>query len=268
MTDPTKRVQPTTESLAGKVALVTGSSRGIGSGVARSLAAAGAEVSVHGLDLEETRLSAAAIRESGGVAIALDGDLRHEADCRDLVHDTIREFGQLDILVNNAAIYPRGDVETTSVPEWDEVFAINLRAPFILCQQAIAHMKPRNCGCIINVGSVNGVFGLPKLLAYSSAKGGLTTLTKNLSNAMAKHRIRVNQINPGWTLTEGERRVQTMVEKRGEHWLEEIVKSRPFGRMLLPEDIAGAAMFLATSPMITGAIIDYDQLPVGAPQEY
>ena len=268
MTDQNQTPTHLTGSLAGKVALVTGSSRGIGAGIARSFADYGAMVSVHGIDLEEGRVVAASIRESGGTAIALEGDLKDEAQCRDLVHDTLREFGQLDILVNNAAIYPRGAIETTTVALWDEVFATNLRAPFILCQEAVAHMKPRNTGCIINIGSVNGVFGLPKLLAYSSSKGGLTTLTKNLSNSMTEYRIRVNQINPGWVLTEGERHIQTMVEKRGENWLEDIVKTRPFGRMLLPEDIARAALFLATSPLITGAIIDYDQLPVGAPHEF
>ncbi|MGH9432868.1 MAG: SDR family NAD(P)-dependent oxidoreductase [Terriglobia bacterium] len=268
MTDQNHASKDMAGSLAGKVALVTGSSRGIGAGTARSFADSGAAVSIHSIDLEEARRTATAIRESGGVAIALRGDLRDEAQCRALIHDTIREFGQLDILVNNAGIYPRGSIETTPVALWDEVFAINLRAPFILCQEAVVHMKPRNGGSIINIGSVNGVFGLPKLLAYSSSKGGLTTLTKNLSNAMTKYQIRVNQINPGWVLTEGERHVQTVIEKRGENWLEEIVKTRPFGRMLLPEDIAGAALFLATSPLITGAIIDYDQLPVGAPHEF
>ncbi|HUY14886.1 MAG TPA: oxidoreductase [Terriglobia bacterium] len=259
---------PASPNLIGKTALITGSSRGIGAGIARSFAESGAKVSIHGIDAEEGSKVAAAICASGGMAQMLGGDLRDEAQCRALVHNALRKFGQLDILVNNAAIYPRGNLETTPVALWDEVFAVNLRAPFILCQEAVAHMKPRNCGCIINVGSVNGVFGLPKLLAYSSSKGGLTTLTKNLSNALTKHRIRVNQINPGWVLTEGERHVQSVIEGRGEGWLEEVVKTRPFGRMLLPEDIARAALFLATSPLITGAVIDYDQLPVGAPHEF
>ncbi len=261
-------LDPSSRSLAGKVALITGSSRGIGAGIARSFAQCGATVAIHGIDAEEASRAAADIRASGGAAKMLEGDLRDEAQCRDLVHNALREFGQLDILVNNAAIYPRGNIETTPIAMWDEVFAVNLRAPFILCQEAVAHMKPRQSGCIINVGSVNGVFGLPKLLAYSSAKGGLTTLTKNLSNSVTKYRIRVNQINPGWVLTEGERHVQSVIEGRGEGWLEEVVKTRPFGRMLLPEDIAQAALFLATSPLITGAIIDYDQLPVGAPHEF
>ena len=261
-------LDPSLRSLDGKVALITGSSRGIGAGIARSFAESGAKVAIHGIDAEEGNNVAAAICAHGGAAKMVAADLRNEGQCRDLVHNVLRELGQLDILVNNAAIYPRGNLQTTPVALWDEVFAVNLRAPFILCQEAVAHMLLRNCGCIINVGSVNGVFGLPKLLAYSSSKGGLTTLTKNLSNALTKHRIRVNQINPGWVLTEGERHIQSVVEGRGEGWLEEVVKTRPFGRMLLPEDIARAALFLAASPLITGAVIDYDQLPVGAPREF
>jgi NAD(P)-dependent dehydrogenase (short-subunit alcohol dehydrogenase family) len=260
--------ESSSKSLTGKTALITGSSRGIGAGIARSFAEAGAAVAIHGLDRQESEGVASALRASGGTARPFGGDLQIEAQCRALAQQVLGEFGQLDILVNNAAIYPRGTLEATTVETWDAVFAINLRAPFILCQEAVRHMKLRQSGCIINVGSVNGVFGLPKLLAYSSAKGGLTTLTKNLSNSVAQYRIRVNQINPGWTLTEGERHVQAVVEGRGEEWLEEVVKTRPFGRMLLPEDIARAALFLATSPLITGAVIDYDQLPVGAPHEF
>lgn len=204
---------------------------------------------------------------AGGQACALAGNLQDETACRKLVEGTVERLGRLDILVNNAGVFHRGTIEDTSVELWNEIFFVNLRAPFILCQEAVRHMKPRRSGCIINIGSVNASFGLPRLLAYSSSKGGLTTFTKNLANDLARYRIRVNQINPGWVFTEGEHHLQAVVEGRGERWMEEAAKTRPFGRLLTPEDIARAALFFAAAELVTGAILDYDQVPVGAPRD-
>src|ERR1035441_6175669 len=126
-------------------------------------------------------------------------------------------------------------------------------------------MKERSMGCIINIGSVLAYIGLPGILAYSVAKGGMMTLTKNLADALKQHRIRVNQINPGWVLTEGEHQIKSVVEGLGDNWLEDALKSRPFGRMIMPADIANAALFFAGNELISGAILDYEQMPFGAP---
>ena len=150
---------------------------------------------------------------------------------------------------------------------WDEIFDVNVRAPFLLCQEAVRHMKDRQSGCIVNIGSVNAHCGLKRLLPYSASKGALMTFTKNLANYLTTYRIRVNQINPGWALTEGERHVVAVVEGKGENWLEDAVKTRPFGRMLLPADIANAVLFFATNELISGAVLDYEQLPFGAPSD-
>ena len=147
-------------------------------------------------------------------------------------------FGRLDILVNNAADTSRGDMRTTTIEEWDRIHAINLRAPFILMQAAVPHFEKLGGGAILNVGSVNAYIGEPKLTAYSSAKGGLMTLTKNAAAQLNAARIRVNQINVGWTLTEGEQRVKREQEGKGDEWVAEAVKTRPFGRLLEPADIA------------------------------
>ena len=253
------------KSLTGKVALITGSTRGIGAGIARTFARGGARVMIHGLGSREGKETAESIQSDGGEASWAVADLRDEDACRSLVGQAVERWGRLDILVNNAGIFPRGNVESTSVALWDEVFSVNLRAPFILCQQALKHMKDGAGGCIINIGSVNAHFGLKNLLAYSASKAGLTIFTKNLANDMLRYRIRVNQINPGWVLTEGENLMQSITEGHGAKWLDEAVKSRPFGRLLSPEDIARAALFFATDPMITAAVLDYDQVPVGAP---
>jgi len=126
-------------------------------------------------------------------------------------------------------------------------------------------MKQRGSGCIINIGSVTAYIGYPNILAYCVAKGGLMTFTKNLADSLKPYRIRVNQINPGWVLTEGEHHMRAVEEGLGENWLEEAVKTRPFGRLLLPADIANAALFFASNELLSGSILDYDQMPAGAP---
>ena len=247
--------------------MVTGSTQGIGAGIARRFAEAGARMVVHGLERHRPQGEELVheIASSGGEAVLVCGDLKQEAHCRDLIRGTVQRFGQIDILVNNAGVYTRGSLETTSVELWDEIFATDLRAPFILCQECVTFMKPRARGCIINIGSVVAYMGFPNILAYSAAKGGLMTFTKNLADALKKHRIRVNQINPGWVLTEGEHYTRSVLEGLGENWIEEAVKTRPFGRLLLPADIANAALFFAGNELLSGAILDYDQMPAGAP---
>jgi NAD(P)-dependent dehydrogenase (short-subunit alcohol dehydrogenase family) len=128
-------------------------------------------------------------------------------------------------------------------------------------------MKERQSGCIVNIGSGNGYCGAKRLLPYSASKGALTTFTKNLANYLTKYHIRVNQLNPGWTLTEGERHVFGVLEGKGDSWLDAAVKTRPFGRMLLPADVAQAVLFFATNELISGAVLDYEQMPFGAPPD-
>jgi NAD(P)-dependent dehydrogenase (short-subunit alcohol dehydrogenase family) len=252
----------------GQVALVTGSSQGIGAGIARKFLQHGARVMLHGRERKQTEKTAAAMRASGFKVEFLLGDLKDESFCRSLVQQTVKRFGRIDILVNNAAVTHRGNIENTSVALWDEILDTNIRAPFILCQEAVKYMRgrgarPASRKCIINIGSVNAYVGQSKLLAYSASKGALMTFTKNLAGYLTRYRIRVNQINPGWVLTEGERRVESVAEGKGPGWLKDAVKTRPFGRMLYPEDIAQAAFFLATNDLLTGAVLDYEQLPIG-----
>lgn len=246
--------------------IVTGSTQGIGAGIARKFAEEGARIVVHGLETHRQggEKIVAAIREQGGEALLALGDVQDEAHCRHMVRLAVEQFGRLDILVNNAGVVDRGNIENTSVVLWDRIFAVNLRAPFIFAQEAVKDMKERQSGCILNIGSVNAYVGMRKLLAYSASKGGLMTFTKNLAHDLAPYRIRVNQINPGWVLTEGEHHVQSVVEGKGEEWLEAALETRPFGRMLFPEDIARAALFFATNELITGAVLDYEQTVIGA----
>ena len=157
----------------------------------------------------------------------------------------------------------RGDLEHIAVARWDTIMAVNLRAPFILLQEAIAPMRARGGGSVINIGSILAYVGEPKLGAYSVSKGGLMTLTKNAASLLNRDRIRVNQINVGWTLTEGERRVKREQEGKSDDWVEEAIATRPFGRMLVPLDIARAAAYFASnaSECVTGSVLDLEQYP-------
>jgi NAD(P)-dependent dehydrogenase (short-subunit alcohol dehydrogenase family) len=256
-------------SLSGRIALVTGATSGIGFGIAGHFAALGARVVLHGHHEADARASAQRIRDEGHEAVAVSGDLTDVDTCRRIGREAATRFGGLDVLVNNAADLTRGYLEDVPVEVWDRIMHVNLRAPFLLLQEAVVSMKARGGGSIVNIGSVNAYIGEPKLGPYSVSKGGLMTLTRNAAATLARYRIRVNQINAGWTLTEGEHRVKQL-EGRGPEWLAEAVATRPFGRLLSPRDVAVAAAYFASddSALVTGTVMDLEQFPVGAPPNW
>jgi NAD(P)-dependent dehydrogenase (short-subunit alcohol dehydrogenase family) len=251
-------------ALTNKVALITGSTSGIGRGIAEHFASLGARVVVHGRKEAEGRDIAK--RLAGAEFVA--GDLADVDACRQVVRHAIERCGGVDILVNNAASTGRGYLEDASVELWDFIMNVNLRAPFLCMQEAVTSMKARGGGSIVNIGSINAYIGEPKLGPYSVSKGGLMTLTRNAATALGRHRIRVNQLNVGWTLTEGEERVKREEEGLGEDWLREAIATRPFGRLLTPHDVAVAAAYFASddSEVISGVVMDLEQFPVGAPE--
>jgi NAD(P)-dependent dehydrogenase (short-subunit alcohol dehydrogenase family) len=175
-------------------------------------------------------------------------------------------FGRIDALVNNAADVSRGRLLDASPAFFDRLFAINTRAPFFLMQETVADLRARAVpGSIVNILSVNAPCGLPDLAVYSATKGALTTLTLNTANAHLADRIRVNGINLGWTLTEGEDRLQRGLV--GDDWLDRITPGLPLGRLILPDDCARLAMWLlcdASAPQ-TGTVIDLEQRVLTAP---
>ncbi len=256
--------------LKDKVAVVTGSGAGMGEGMVRLFAEEGASVVVSGRDEEKGRAVAAEIAAQGAQAIFIRADVTVEADCRALIDSTVEHYGRIDALVNNVGLSTRGTIEDTTVELWDRLFATNVRSAFICMQQAVKHMKERRQGSIINIGSVNAYIGEPKLTAYSATKGALMTLSKNTASYLNQYRIRVNQLNVGWTLTPNEHRVKTDEEGKGQDWLEDAVRTRPWGRLLSPRDIAFAALYFASdeSEPITGSVLDLEQYPVGAPPNW
>jgi len=252
-------------TLEHKVAVVTGATSGIGRGIAEHFARLGSHIVVHGIARDDGVETVRRVKAAGGDAEYFEGDLRSEDVCRALIRFAVERFGRLDILVNNAADTGRGDLEHIPIARWDAIMAVNLRAPFILLQESIAPMRARGGGSVINIGSVLAYVGEPKLGAYSVSKGALMTLTKNAASLLNRDRIRVNQINVGWTLTEGERRVKREQEGKGDEWIEQAIATRPFGRLLAPLDIAYAAAYFASdaSECVTGSVLDLEQYPPG-----
>ncbi len=256
-------------SLKDKVAVVTGSTSGIGRAIAEHLASLGATVVIHGPDPQPAHDVAERLRGLGHDAISVHGDLRDVDSCRRVVQSAIESRGGVDVLVNNAGDVSRARLEDASVEFWDSMMAVNLRAPFLCLQEAVKSMKTRGGGSILNIGSINAYVGSPKLGPYAVSKGGLMTLTRNAACALNRYHIRVNQLNPGWVLTEGENVVQRK-QRQGGEWLEDAIATRPFGRLITPQEIAYAAAYFVSdeSALITGAVMDMEQTPVGAYEDF
>jgi NAD(P)-dependent dehydrogenase (short-subunit alcohol dehydrogenase family) len=256
-------------SLTGKTALVTGATSGIGFGIARHFLSLGAAVVIHGRDQEAASEAAARLSADSDRCTGVSADLRDVGACRAMMQAAIAWKGGLDVLVNNAGMVDRGYLENAPVELWDDIMAVNLRAPFICLQEAVASMKTRGGGSIVNIGSVNAYIGAPKLGPYSVSKGGLMTLSRNAASALSRYKIRVNQLNVGWTLTDGEDAVQKRQSTRPD-WLADAVAIMPFGRLLTPHEIALAAAYFASddSALITGAVLDMEQYPLGAPADW
>lgn len=247
--------------LAGKVVVVTGSSTGIGEAIARRCVAEGARVLIHGLEPE---LAEAVATSLGDAAAWTVEDLSDPDAAPRIVETGLRSFERVDALVNNAGRVERGTVETTDAEAFDRVVAVNARAPLLLIRAALEPLQQAR-GAVLNIGSVNAHCGEPSFVAYSASKGALMTLTRNLGDTLHRERgIRVNQINPDWVLTEGEKRVQ---ERQGNppDWYERVpAEFAPSGRLIRPEEIAAAAVYWIgdESRPISGSVVDLAQFPV------
>jgi 2-deoxy-D-gluconate 3-dehydrogenase len=237
--------------LKGKVAIVTGGNGGIGLGMARGLAAAGAKVVVAGRDAKK---SAAAAKELGGIAIEVD--VLQESECKKLVQETAKQLGRLDILVNNAGINIRKQPEEYALEEWRKVIDTNLTSAFVCSQAAYPQMKKAGRGKIVNIGSMMSIFGASFTTPYAASKGGIVQMTRGMACAWAKDNIQVNAVLPGWIDTDLTKRAREQV--KGLH--ERVLARTPAARWGDPADFAGIAVFLASpaSDFLTGTAIPVD----------
>jgi NAD(P)-dependent dehydrogenase (short-subunit alcohol dehydrogenase family) len=245
--------------LQNKVIIVTGAAQGIGRGCAHQLAAEGAAVVLADIQTENGERAAAAIRSEGGRALFCATDVRDEKQCAALMNQTVRTYGALHGLVNNVGWFPRATLEETTTELWDQVLQVNLRGAFYCCKYAVPIMRKAQAGSIVNIGSINGLQGLPNLVAYAAAKGGLLSLTRTLAGALLEHRIRVNYVIPGWVLTEGELSIQRG-EGREEQALRKMGERLGLGRNQTPLDTAYAVVYLLSdeSSQVTGTILHLD----------
>jgi NAD(P)-dependent dehydrogenase (short-subunit alcohol dehydrogenase family) len=247
--------------LADKVILITGSCTGIGRAMARQFVAEGARVIINGLDEEP---GVELVRELGTKnAVLLVRDITLPYSPELLVQLAVDTFGKLDAVVNNAALILSSEICTTDTALLHRMLAVNTVAPFAIIKAALSQLSA-NKGVVLNIGSVNAWCGEPDLLAYSISKGALMTLTRNLGDSLFRtYGVRVNQINPGWVLTEKEilnKREQGMKE----NWYQDLPSLfAPAGRLLAPQEIASAAVYLLSDECgpVSGQVLDLDQYP-------
>ena len=252
----------------GKVALITGSTQGVGEAVARRLAAEGASgIVVCGRNEERGKAVVHDLHDVGSDAIFVSVELSDVDSCLNLIAAADDRFGRIDVLINAAAITLRDSIADGSVELWDTMMNVNVRAPFLLMQGAIEMMRREGSGgSIVNVGSNAAHGGPPFLLSYAASKAALAAMTKNVAYSVAWDRIRVNCINPGWMDTPGEDVTQRRFHSDGRDWLEDAEAGMPSGQLIKPDEIAAAIAFLASdeSGIMTGSVVDYDQAIVGA----
>jgi len=245
--------------LAGKVALITGGTSGIGRASAVRFAREGAAVVLTGRSEERGESVVREISAEGHRARFVRADVTSAEDCRRSVEETLAAFGRLDVLFNNAGVYIAGDVTECTEQEWDLQIDVNLKGTYLMCRAAVPVMIAQGGGAIVNNSSGWGLVGGERAVAYCAAKGGVVLMTKAMALDHGRHGIRVNCICPGDTVTPMEHRD---AEHRGMSWEDYVAwaSRRPLGRMGEPEEVAAAALFLASdeASFITGAVLAVD----------
>jgi 2-deoxy-D-gluconate 3-dehydrogenase len=233
--------------LKGRVALVTGGNGGIGLGMARGLAQAGAAIAVAGRNQAKSEVAAAELAKLGVATAVVTGDITDEGQCQRMVDETVQRLGRLDI---------RKPPQELSIAEWKEVIDTNLTSTFVCSQIAYPVMKATKGGKIINIGSMLSIFGAAFAPAYGASKGGVVQLTKSMATAWAKDNIQVNAVLPGWIDTDLTRSAREQV--KGLNTM--VLMRTPTGRWGNPDDLSGIAVFLASpaSDFVTGTAIPVD----------
>lgn len=244
--------------LEGRVALITGGTEGMGYSTAKLFLKEGARVVITGRSKEKGAKAVKSLKRLGPVRF-FRGDVSDASDARRMVETTVKEFGRIDILFNNAGVYMEKLAEDTSEEEWDRVLDINLKGTFLVSKYAIPHMKKQRSGAIINNSSDAGLVGNRSCPAYCASKGAITIMSKAMALDYAQYGIRVNTINPGCIDTPmlaQEARASGDVKK----YMKRTREDHPIGRVGTPEEVAHAVLFLASedSSFVTGAALSID----------
>jgi 2-deoxy-D-gluconate 3-dehydrogenase len=243
--------------LTGKVAIVTGGNGGIGLGIARGLAEAGAKIVVLGRNTEKSQLAAQWLQaQAGAEVLVVTADVGRPEQVERAIAESLERFGRIDVLFNNAGMNIRKQPEELTIEDWQEVINTNLSSAFLMSKAVHPHMKMGGGGKIVNIGSMTSIFGSPFAAAYAASKGGIVQLTKSQALAWAKDNIQVNAILPGWFDTELTEKARQEIP--GLH--ERVLSRIPQGRWAKPADMAGTAVWLASaaSNYITGIAIPVD----------
>ncbi len=251
-----------------RVAVITGGTQGLGEAIARLFAQRGAAgLVICGRNEARGAKVAAELSGQGCDTRFVRADLSRVEDCRRIIAAADSAFGRLHVLVNAAGMTDRGTLLDTSPELFDAMFAVNVRAPFFLMQDAAKLMRrDRIEGSIVNIQSMSAHGGQSFIAAYCASKGALSTLTKNAAFALMPDRIRVNGLNIGWMDSPGEAHIQQTYHDADPNWLADAEAKQPFGRLIKPEEVARAVAYLASdeSGLMTGSVIDFDQQVRGA----
>jgi NAD(P)-dependent dehydrogenase (short-subunit alcohol dehydrogenase family) len=249
------------------IAVVTGGTQGLGETIARTLAERGAAgVVICGRNAERGQSAAKEITAQGCRTEYVRADLASVEEARQVMARADEAFGKVHVLVNAAGMTDRGTIFDTSPELFDRMFAVNVRAPFFLMQDAAKIMRRERIeGAMVNILSMSAHGGQPFISAYCGSKGALATLTKNAAFSLMPWRIRVNGLNIGWMNTPGEDRIMRTYHDAEDGWLDKAAREQPFGRLLDPAEVARAVSFLASAEagLMTGSIIDFDQSVLG-----
>jgi len=236
----------------GKVAIVTGAARGIGKAICRGFLEEGARVAMVDIDSEALERTREEISIAGREIMAVICDVSQYAEVERAAYRVMKNFGRVDVLVNNAGIIRRGTIETVSEEDWDRVIAVNLKGAFNWCKAVVGVMKTQRAGAIVNVSSIAGKMGdITSAPGYGSSKAGIDALTKGLARFLAPFNVRVNGVAPHAIETE-------MSAQWSEDRRKEVISSIPLGRLGKPEEVAKVVLFLASeeASFITGEIVD------------
>ena len=247
---------PSPFDLTGRAVIVTGGNGGIGLGMARGLAEAGAAIAIVGRNAPKSDAAVAELKQHGAKAISVMADVTDKAAVAAMVERASREFGRIDILVNNAGINVRKPPHTLAIEEWDSVIKTNLTSAFLCSQAVYPAMKQAGGGKIINIGSMMSIFGASFAPAYAASKGGIVQFTRSCAVAWAADNIQANAILPGWIDTDLTRRARQEID--GLH--DKVLARTPAARWGAIGDFAGIAVFLASSAsdFVTGTAIPVD----------